>query len=113
MADIFDKVLALEEAAFTEGQQEGEVMAAEESYAKGLQQGRQLGEELGFYAGFVQGLLPAEQKIEHVTVHLQRALDAAQLELSEATLREVRAQFRALCSLIQYENPWKQEDELF
>jgi len=113
MADIFDEVLALEEAAFAAGQQEGEAMAAEDSYVQGLQQGRLLGEELGFYAGFLQGLLPAEQKIEHVATSLQRALNAAQLELSAVTLREVRAQFRALCSLVQYENPWKQDDELF
>ena len=113
MADIFDQVLALEEVAYAQGQKEGEVMAAEESYAQGLQQGRQLGEELGFYAGFVEGLLPAEPKIQHVVTHLQHALDAAQLELNGTTLREVRAQFRALCSLLKFEHPWSQEDELF
>lgn len=113
MGDIFDAVLELEATAFQQGQEEGQQLAAQESYDLGVQQGRLIGEELGFYAGFAETILPADPRLQPLVTQLQAALLSAQQELTASTLREVRALFRAVSSTVHFKNPWTQDDELF
>jgi len=116
--DVFDAINSSEEkilkTGFEEGFEQGSIEGEKEGFVLGLSKGSELGTEIGFYQGFAEGWLSElrsnqEKRSEKTIIQLEKLVNLASqfsntnskdVDISDQ-LRDVRARFKTVCSMLR------------
>lgn len=124
--DLFDSITFSEDrlvdSGYQEGYKQGSLEGDQEGFHLGFQKGSELGQEIGFYQGFAEGwvheLNLKEKKPERVLNQLEKLnnlLDKFPTSNKkdndiEEIIREIRAKFKTVCSMLKVSSQFESQD---
>jgi flagellar biosynthesis/type III secretory pathway protein FliH len=124
--DLFDSITFSEarlvDSGYQEGYKQGSLEGDQEGFHLGFQKGSELGQEIGFYQGFVEGwvheLNLKEKKPERVLNQLEKLNNLLDRFPTcnkkdndiEEFIREIRAKFKTVCSMLKVSSQFESQD---
>lgn len=124
--DLFDSITFSEDrlvdSGYQEGYKQGSLEGDQEGFHLGFQKGSELGQEIGFYQGFAEGwvheLNLKEKKPERVLNQLEKLNNLLNRFPTcnkkdndiEELIREIRAKFKTVCSMLKVSSQFESQD---
>lgn len=124
--DLFDSITFSEDrlvdSGYQEGYKQGSLEGDQEGFHLGFRKGSELGQEIGFYQGFAEGwvheLNLKEKKPERVLNQLEKLNNLLNRFPTcnkkdndiEELIREIRAKFKTVCSMLKVSSQFESQD---